>query len=140
MFQREYTVQGTDVNDFMVMQSDAYLKYASKIVETFLFVKGYTKLKMNTLKVGLQKQSDQLNQNKPLLFTQKFTMLLEFKNIDYTLQKMTILVSFYNSKNEPVASLQREFSWFDYSSWQVITPPKVITKYFKQETILNKAS
>ena len=61
MFQRNYKVKGADVNDFMVMQNAAYLNYSSKLLETFLFVKGFTKIKMNALKVGLQNCSQHNN-------------------------------------------------------------------------------
>jgi acyl-CoA thioesterase FadM len=133
MFQRNYTVNGKDVNDFMVMQNAAYLSYSSKLLETFLFVKGFTKLKMNTLKVGLQKKNDQILQYKPLLFTQAFSVDLEFKSIAFSNQKMKVSIDFYNDKKELCTTITRELFWFDYTSWKTITPPKTITKYFVEE-------
>ena len=133
MFQRNYTVKGSDVNDFMVMQNAAYLNYSSKLIETFLFVKGFTKLKMNTLKVGLQKKNDQILQYKPLLFTQAFSVNLEFKNIAFSNQKMNVSIHFYYDKKELCTTITRELFWFDYTSWQTITPPKTIAKYFVEE-------
>lgn len=130
MFQRNYTVKGEDVNDFMVMQNAAYLSYSSKILETFLFVKGFTKLKMNALKVGLQKKNDQIIQYKPLLFTQAFSVDLEFKNILFSNQKMNVSIHFYNDKKELCTTITRELFWFDYTNWVSITPPKAIAKYF----------
>lgn len=133
MFQRNYKVKGEDVNDFMVMQNAAYLNYSSKLLETFLFVKGFTKLKMNTLKVGLQKKNDQIVQYKPLLFTQPFSVDLEFKSIAFSNQKMKVSIHFYNDKKELCTTITRELFWFDYTSWETITPPKTITKYFVEE-------
>lgn len=130
MFQRIYTVKGEDVNDFMVMQNTGYLKYASKIVETFLFVKGFSNLKMNTLQVGLQKNNDQIIGYKNLMFTQTFIVKLQFKEIGICNQKMSVAIHFYNLKEEICATVVRELSWFDYSSWTTIIPPKSISKYF----------
>ncbi|MCL7754651.1 thioesterase family protein [Polaribacter sp. Z022] len=133
MFQRTYTVKGEYVNDFMVMQNFGYLKYASKIVETFLFVNGFSSLKMNTLKVGLQKNNDQIIHYQNLMFTQTFSVQLEFKTLGYCAQKMNVEVHFYNDKKEKCATIKRELYWFDYNSWTTIIPPKNISKYFLQQ-------
>ena len=133
MFTRTYTVKGEDVNDFMVMQNAAYLKYASKIVDTFLFVKGFTNLKMNTLKVGIQKNNDQIKHYAHLMFTQPFTVQLEFKELGLCEQKMKVAIHFCNDKNKVLSSVERELFWFDYTSWQTIVPPKAISKYFSQK-------
>lgn len=133
MFQRKYKVQGVDVNDFMVMQNAAYLNYSSKILETFLFVKGFPKLKMNALRVGLQKKNDKITQHKSLLFTQIFLVDLEFESIVFSNQKMNVSIHFYNDKSELCTTVTRELFWFDYTSWKTITPPKTITKYFVEE-------
>ncbi len=138
MFQRNYTVKGEDVNDFMVMQNAAYLNYSSKLFETFLFVKGFSILKMNTLKVGLQKKNDQILQFKPLFFTQAFSVELEFKNILFTNQKMNVAIHFYNQEKELCSTITREFFWFDYTAWQIISPPKSIANYFLQDKKLKK--
>lgn len=138
MFQRSYKVKGEDVNDFMVMQNAAYLKYSSKILETFLFVKGFTKLKMNSLQVGLQKKNDQIIQHKPLLFTQAFTVDLECKSIAFSNHKMSVSVHFYNAKKELCTTITRELFWFDYTLWQVISPPKTIAKYFMLDEVYSK--
>ena len=133
MFQRNYTVKGIDVNDFMVMQNAAYLNYSSKLIETFLFVKGFTKLKMNTLKVGLQNRNDQFLQYKSLMFTEAFSVDLEFKSIAFSNQKMNVCIHFYNQQKELCTTITRELFWFDYASWETIAPPKTIVKYFVEE-------
>lgn len=133
MFQRNYTVKGEDVNDFMVMQNAAYLNYSSKILETFLYVQGFTKLKMNSLQVGLQKSNDQIQQYKPLLFTQPFSVNLAFESIAFSNHKMKVSIHFYNAKKELCSTITRELFWFDYSSWEAVSPPKNIAKYFVAE-------
>jgi acyl-CoA thioesterase FadM len=138
MFQRNYTVKGEDVNDFMVMQNAAYLIYSSKLIETFLFVKGFSKLKMNTLKVGLQKKNDQIIQFKPLFFTQAFSIELEFKNFLFTNQKMNVAIHFYNQEKELCSTITRELFWFDYVRWQIISPPKSIANCFLLDKKLKK--
>lgn len=138
MFQRNYRVKGEDVNDFMVMQNAAYLNYSSKILETFLFVKGFTKIKMNALQVGLQKKNDQITQYKPMLFTEDFSVSLEFKSIAFTNHKMSVSVHFYNAKKELCTSISRELFWFDYTAWETVSPPKNIAKYFVEEKEFGK--
>ncbi len=138
MFLRNYKVKGSDVDDFMVMQNKAYLEYSSKIFNTFLFVKGYTKLKMNKLKVGLQNKNDQVIQYQPLLFTQDFSVQLEFKKIVFTDQKMNIEIHFLNQDKELCATIKRAFFWFDYTSWQTISPPKTIASFFLKEKEFRK--
>lgn len=133
MFQRNYTVKGEDVNDFMVMQNAAFLKYSSKLFDTFLYVNGFAKLKMNTLKVGLQKTNDVLQQHKYLMFTQPFSIQLDFKEIGSCHKKMFVEVQFFNIKKELCAVVKRELFWFDYASWESIKPPKPILKYFIKE-------
>lgn len=133
MFQRNYKVKGEDVNDFMVMQNTAYLNYSSKILEIFLYENGFTKLKMNALKVGLEKKNDQISQYKPLLFTQEFTVTLTFKSIAFSNQKMKVSVHFLNKNNELCATISRELYWFNYSLWETVSPPKSIAKYFEKE-------
>ena len=140
MFQRIYTVKGEDVNDFMVMQNTAYLKYASKIVETFLFVNGFTSLKMNNSKVGLQKSNDQIICHHNLMFTQSFSVKLEFKEIVVCTQKMNVAIHFYNEKDEICTTVIRELFWFDYTSWQTIMPPKSISKFFLQTENFKRVS
>ena len=138
MFQRNYTEKGNDVNDFMVMQNTAYLNYSSKLLETFLFVNHFTKLKMNTLKVGLEKKNDHITQYKPLLFTQAFSVDLEFKTIAFSNQKMNVSIHFYNDKKELCTTITRELFWFDYTNWETISPPKTIAKYFLTENDFRK--
>lgn len=140
MFQRNYTVKGKDVNDFMVMQNAAYLSYASKIVETFLFVNGFTNLKMNNLKVGLQKNNDQIKKTKNLMFTQSFSVFLICKEFGFSDQKMNVEIHFYNNNKELCATVLRELFWFDYTSWQTINPPKVISKHFFSKGNLKQVS
>lgn len=136
MFTRNYSVKGEDVNDFMVMQNNAYLKYTTKLVDTFLHTNRFTKLKMNNLKVGLQNNNDRLQQYKPLLFTEAFSVALHCKLLCNSSKKMNIEIYFYNKKEELCALVSREISWFNYENWQVETPPKTIRNYFNGGILL----
>tara|TARA_R110002049_G_scaffold107950_4_gene255867 strand:+ start:13850 stop:14272 length:423 start_codon:yes stop_codon:yes gene_type:complete len=130
MFKRNYTVKGEDVNDFMVMQNAAFLTYASKLFDVFLFVNGFTKLKMNSLKLGVKKGNDSVLHYNHLMFTQPFSIVLDFKELGSCKKKMIIEIHFYNKQNELVATIIRELFWFNYKSWETIIPPKTISKYF----------
>lgn len=138
MFQRKYSVKGEDVNDFMVMQNAAYLKYVSKLVETFLFNNGFSSSKMNSLKVGLQKNNDQIKHKNYLMFTELFFVKLEFINLNYSSNRMNIKVHFYNDKEELCTTVIRDLFWFNYTSWKTIKPPKTIAKYFLQNEELRQ--
>ncbi|WP_439127424.1 thioesterase family protein [Polaribacter sp.] len=139
MFQRNYKVKGEDVNDFMVMQNAAFLNYASTIFDTFLYTNGFAKIKMNALKLGLQKVNDQQVHFKNLMFTQKFSTSLEFKQIDVS-GKMFVEINFYNAKNELCVTLKRALFWFDYTSWSAVEPPKKIANYFIDKDTYLKVS
>jgi acyl-CoA thioesterase FadM len=136
MFSRSYSVKGEDVNDFMVMQNNAYLKYTTKLIDTFLYVNRFTKLKMNNLKVGLQNNNDKLQQFTPLLFTEQFSVKLQCKLLCNNSKKMNVEIYFYNNKEELCALVSREISWFNYEVWQIETPPKKICNYFTENTLL----
>lgn len=133
MFTRQYKVKGEDVNDFMVMQNAAYLKYGSKLLETFLFVNGFTNLKLNSLKVGIENRNDNLTQYKPLFFTNYFLMTVSFKKVADLSNKMEVEINFFNSKDELTATLQREILWFDYENFKPLTPPKKILSFFNTQ-------
>ena len=129
MFRKTYKVKGEDVNDFMVMQHFAYLSYASNVLHTFLFEKGYSRQKLNTLKIGLQESSEELIHYKHLMFGQAFFVDLELylKADD---GKISIKNSFFNQRNELCTVVHTKLSWFDYSEWEVTPAPKRIAKHF----------
>jgi acyl-CoA thioesterase FadM len=130
MFKRNFTVKGEDVNDFMVMQNFAYLKYTSKMIEVFLLEKGFSTIKLNDLKIGWQKRNDQLKNNKKLMFTQAFDIELTFDIVAELDDKMYVSVHFYNSNNELCSTVTTELFWIDYTNWEVILPPKKIAQHF----------
>ncbi len=133
MFKRNYTVKGEDVNDFMVMQNFAYLRYTSKLIELFLLEKGFSKPKLNNLKIGWQKSNDQLKNSKKLMFMQSFSAVLEFDTSGDYGDHTYVMVRFYNSENELCSTVSTELHWVDYSNWEIIHPPKGIMKYFVNE-------
>jgi len=125
MYIKKYTVKGDDVNDFMYMVNFAYISYTVSILHSFLFEKGYSREKLNGLKLGLQECSHQLIYHKNLMFNEIFSVEMELCN---TNQKIIIKNIFYNSKNELCTEVIKELNWFDYSKGEVIAPPKKIIK------------
>lgn len=140
MFERKYTVKGGDVNDFMVMQNFAYLKYTSKLIEIFLLEKGFSKPKLNDLKIGWQKSNDQLKNVEKLMFMESFSAIMEFDTSRISEDRTHIVVHFYNSKNELCSTVQTELHWVNYNNWEMIHPPKGIMKYFSSEIQHRRAS
>lgn len=140
MFERKYTVKGEDVNDFMVMQNFAYLKYTSKLIEIFLLEKGFSQPKLNDLKIGWQKSNDQLKNWEKLMFMESFLAIMEFDTSIISEERTRIIVRFYNSKNELCSTVQTELHWVNYNNWEMIHPPKGIMKYFSNEIQHRRAS
>ncbi len=126
MFRRTYKVKGEDVNDFMVMQDFAYHSYTSSILAAFLFEKGYSKHKLNALKIGLQKCDEELIYIKHLMFMQHFFLNLEFPDVTDNKQKINVRSRFFNVKNELCAMAITQLYWFDYDRCKIIEPPKNI--------------
>lgn len=140
MFIRNYTVKGEDVNDFMVMQNFAYLKYTSKLIEVFLLDNGFSKMKLNDLKIGWQKNNDQLKNAKKLMFMQTFSAVLEFDTSGDYGDHTYVTVRFYNAENELCSMVNTELHWVNYTNWEVISPPKRIMKYFTNQIEHRRAS
>ena len=139
MFVRTFKVKGEDVNDFMVMQNFAYLEYSAKLLEVFLFEKGFSRLKLNRLKIGWQKTNDRLVNKKQLMFTDSFTVRLNFSDEKLNNLSRRMFVDFYDNKNELCASLITELTWFDYNLWQKIETPRKISQYFEPNHRLLRA-
>jgi len=140
MFKRNYTVKGEDVNDFMVMQNFAYLKYTSKLIEIFLLDNGFSMLKLNDLKIGWQKNNDQLKNSRKLMFMEAFSAVMEFHTSKTIENHIHVVVRFYNSKNELCSTVNTELNWVNYNNWEIIHPPKGIMKYFSNEIQHRRAS
>lgn len=130
MFRRTYKVKGTDVNDFMIMQEFAYHSYASSILTSFLFEKGFSKSKLNSLKINFQRVPKKTISYTPLLFTQHFTVSLEFLSISEDKRKMQIQNRFFNNQNKLCATVCTEISCFQNNS-HIITAPKPIIEQFQ---------
>ena len=140
MYQRTYRVKGEDVNDFMIMQNSAFLKYASQLLETFLFENGFTKKKLNAEKIGFDFKYDHLSNYKSLIFTNQFKINLLFKSLEKNNHKMNVDFHFYNDNNELVVKLERTLFWFDYETLKNILPPLKIQSYFKTNDFFKRAS
>ncbi len=130
MFRRTYKVKGEDVDDFMIMQDFAYYSYASSILKSYLYEKGYSKHKLNTLKIDFQEFSQKIIYQKHLMFTQSFFVNLEFIGTNNNGQKVNIRNRFFNTKNELCVTASTQLSWFDFNSHETITTPKPIAEQF----------
>lgn len=130
MIQREYKVKGEDVNDFMVMQNFAYLRYTSKLIEIFLLEKGFSQMKLNNLKIGWEKNNDQLKNEKKLMFMEPFTALLEFDSSGNFGDHTKVIVRFFDKEGSLCSVVTTELQWIDYSNWELIAPPKKIAHHF----------
>lgn len=139
MFTRNYTVKGEDVNDFMVMQNFAYLKYTSKLIELFLLEKGFSAPKLNDLKIGWQKNNDQLKNAKKLMFMQSFSAVLEFDTSGDYGDHTYVIVRFYNHEDELCSTVSTELRWVNYMNWETTTPPKRIARYFFSQNSYRRA-
>tara|TARA_R110001632_G_scaffold43376_6_gene110027 strand:+ start:27356 stop:27781 length:426 start_codon:yes stop_codon:yes gene_type:complete len=140
MFARNFKVKGEDVNDFMVMENASFLRYSSKIVEVFLLENGFSKLKLNSLKIGWQKSNDRLINQKRLMFTETFSVQLNIiSSTSFEGNKKLVTVDFYNNRSELSATLITEICWFDYTTWETITPPKKIAQFFTETAKFKKA-
>lgn len=130
MFRRAYKVKGEDVNDFMVMQNFAYHSYVSCLLKTFLFEKGYSKHKLDRLRIGFDKSREELIHRKHLMFTQVFFVDLEFFSSTSNTQKISVKNRFFNAKNELCVTAITELYWMDYNCGEISTPPQNISKHF----------
>lgn len=138
MFIRNYRVKGEDVNDFMVMQNFAYLSYSSRLIETYFMENGFPQMKLNSLKIGWQKSNDQLQNKKPLMFTQNFSVRLNF-DTDTNTEYIKTFIDFYNERNELTATLTTDLSWMNYDNWEQIKAPQNMMHLFTPKTSLRKA-
>jgi len=139
MFIRNFKVKGEDVNDFMIMQNFAYLSHSSKLIEVFLLEKGFSKLKLNSLKIGWQKTNDMLINKKHLMFAESFSIQLNVSETDKEEERTRVSIDFHNTKNELCATLTTDLHWFDYNAWEIIRPPKKIARYFVKQKELRRA-
>ena len=135
MFQRNFKVNGEDVNDFMVMQNFAYLKYSSKILEVFLLEKGFSKLKLNAMEITWQKSNEKLIKKSNLMFMQNFTVNLHFDYNQNNDAETKIYILFYNSENTLIAEIQTTINFIDCNSWEFIKMPKQIAKHFSSNEV-----
>jgi len=92
-----------------------------------LFDNGFSKVKLNSLHLGLQVENHELVCYKNLMFTEPFFIKIENCRID---DKIKIKSCFFNSKNECCAEVTKEVEWFDHIRSQVIVTPKKILRHF----------
>ena len=127
MICKNYIVAGEDVNDFMVMESTAYISYTLRVLNHFLFKNGFSKEKLNALHLSLQGGHHELVCYKNLMFTEPFFVEMKNCHID---DKINIKSFFFNTKYECCAEVTKEVEWFDNISKEVIAAPKKILLHF----------
>jgi hypothetical protein len=133
MICKNYVVTGEDVDDFMVMESNAYISYTLRLLYHFLFANGFSKEKMKTLQLSLQGGDHVLVNYKNLMFTEQFSVEMKHCCID---DKINIKSYFFNSKNECCAEVTKEVEWFDPVRKIVIASPKQILQHFNPHFIV----
>lgn len=138
MFVRNYKVKGEDVNDFMVMQNYAYLSYSSRMIESYLMENGFPKMKLNSLKIGWQKSNDRLQNKKQLMFTQSFSVRLNFDS-HFDGSSIKTYIDFYNERGELTTTLTTDLSWINYESWERIVTPHNMIHLFTTKSSYKKA-
>ncbi|QOG00927.1 hypothetical protein [Flavobacterium sp. MDT1-60] len=131
MICKNYVVTGEDVDDVMVMESNAYISYTLRLLYHFLFNNGFSKEKLNASHLGLQEGNHVLVCYKNLMFTEPFFVKMENCYMD---DKIKIKSCFFNSKNECCAEVTKEVEWFDSIRREVIVAPKQILQHFNQNT------
>ncbi|PAM93785.1 hypothetical protein B4N84_16050 [Flavobacterium sp. IR1] len=130
MICKNYTVTGEDVNDFMVMESTAYISYSTRLLYHFLFHNGFSKEKLNALHLGFEEENNELVCYQNLMFTEPF--LVEMKHCQIG-DKINIRSSFFNAKNECCAEVIKEVQWVDHTRGQIITTPQQIRQHFNRK-------
>lgn len=107
MFHMDYQVKGEDVNDHMTMEGHAYFSYSLRHIYNFLFQLGYSRQKLNRLKIHLQEQKSHFEMYKPLMFGNNFKIFLSIgeSNNNATFE---VKNRFLNSKNELCAVIVSE--------------------------------
>lgn len=121
MIRKNYVVRGQDVDDCMVMEDTAYLTCALRLVYHFLFEKGYSKERLNTLKLDLMVKDFKLISYKKLMFTEQFSLEMSYC---YKKEMMNIKSHYFNSENFLCAEMTLEVYWFNYNCGQIIAVPK----------------
>ncbi|WP_299217147.1 hypothetical protein [uncultured Aquimarina sp.] len=115
MFRRNFKVKGEDVDDFMVMQENAYQSYTSSILSAYLFEKGYAKQKRKTINFDLQEFLETKKIRKHLMFMQDFFINMELLSFDEKQQKLIVRNSFFNASNELCVTAKTSISWFEHA-------------------------
>ncbi len=108
MFRINYKVTGEDVDDFMVMQNDAYYAYSISAIKNFLHKKGIPSKQLMELDQQLIDR-EQLDFFKDLMFTQQFFINLDAIELDK--DKLNVRNRFFNANNELCASLSLELGY-----------------------------
>lgn len=104
----EYKVSGSDVNDHMVMETHSYYAFSLRHIYNFLNDLGFSRQKLNSMKVCFHEQRSHIQIAKPLMFGTKFNIELRIRRLDYDSGSFEITYTFLNSSNERCASIRSE--------------------------------
>lgn len=104
----EYRVSGDDVNDFMVMETYAYYAYSLRHIYNFMNELGYSRLKLNKLKICLNEQRSHIEIFKPLMFGNEFIIELRVRRLNYNLGYFEITCSYFNSRYQRCAIVKSQ--------------------------------
>lgn len=101
MIKKSYKACGIDVDDFMIMNTEAYHNYTMSTIKSYLFYKGYSAKKLNTLQIGLSFVDKELTIYKALFFLQEFSVYLEVNNHNNAQPDVIHMTArFFNSENK----------------------------------------
>lgn len=131
MIRKNYVVNGEDVDDCMVMEDASYLSYALRLLHYFLFEKGYSKEKLNRLKLDLKAGDYGLVSYKKLMFTEQFSVEM---NYCYKKEMLNVKSYYFNSQNFLCAELNLKVYWCNNNCGEIIAMPKQIRMLFHDES------
>lgn len=104
----EYRVSGEDVNDHMVMESHAYYTYSLRHIFNFLYNLGFSKQKLNKMKVHIYERKSNIEIFRPLMFGNNFKIDIEIRRLDHSTGFFIIKYNYLNSDNKLSATIKSE--------------------------------
>ena len=122
MFHIDYRVKGEDVNDHMAMESRAYHSYSTRHIYNFLFQLGYSRQRLNKLRIIPQEQKSHFELIKPLMFGNSFSIILHVKTYDPYIGSFELKNSFFNSNKELCAIITSETTLNSLQGHEISSP------------------
>ena len=104
----EYIVSGEDVDGHMVMEPHTYLSYAQRHTYNFHNDLGFSRQKLNKMKLHLDQYKSTVEIFKPLMFGNRFQIDLRIRRLDYGTGSFEIEYSYFNQNDERCALMRSE--------------------------------